>query len=253
MEDRMKERGQASDQEPNRADNVWRRDAQPQQAQENLEGFPQVGVIFGGPETRITTKERKEWTRRLYAGFIDVGQIAKKGKREPIVFSDEDLSLISPHKIPLVISMAIHKFFVKRILVDTGSSVNVLYWEAAQHLGVKKEDLTKLNMPLSCFTGDIFELEGSIKLDVIIGEHPTVRHMKMDFLVVDIKCAHNAILERPGLEDLGGALSLGHLCLKFKTLEGIERTLGDQPAAKKAYLNTCRRMDSDNFNILTMR
>ncbi|VFQ59867.1 unnamed protein product [Cuscuta campestris] len=48
-------------------------------------------------------------------------------------------------------------------------SVNVLYWEAAQHLGVKKEDLTKLNMPLSRFTRDIIEPEGSIKLDVIIG------------------------------------------------------------------------------------
>ncbi|VFQ68167.1 unnamed protein product [Cuscuta campestris] len=176
MEGEMKNKEPSANQEPNQGGNVWRRDAQPQQqVQENPEEFPQVGVIFGGPETGVTSKERKEWARKLYVGSIDIGQAAKKGRREPIVFSDEDLPLIlSPHRTPLVISMAIHKFFVKRILVDTGSSVNVLYWEAAQQLGIRKEDLTKLNMPLSGFTGDIIEPEGSIKLDIIIGEHPKI-------------------------------------------------------------------------------
>ncbi|VFQ69292.1 unnamed protein product [Cuscuta campestris] len=103
-----------------------------------------------------------------------------------------------------------------RILVDTGSSVNVLYWEAAQQLGVRKEDLKRLNMPLSGFTGDIIEPEGSIKLNVMIGEHPKVRHMKMDFVVVDIKA------------------------------------VGDQPAVKKAYLNACKRIDKENLNIQTI-
>ncbi|VFR01411.1 unnamed protein product [Cuscuta campestris] len=254
MEGQMKERGPNANREPKQGGNVWRRDAQPQQQiQENPEEFPQVGVIFGGPETGVTNKERNEWARRLYVGSIDVGQVAKKGRREPIVFSDEDLPLIpSPHRTPLVISMAIHNFFVKRILVDTWSSVNVLYWEAAQQLGIRKEDLKRLNMPLSGFTGDIIEPEGSIKLEVIIGEHPKVRHMKMDFVVVDIKCAHNAILGRPGLEDLGGALSLEHLCLKFRTPEGIGRALGDQPAAKKAYLNACKKIDKENLNIQTI-
>ncbi|VFQ73601.1 unnamed protein product [Cuscuta campestris] len=230
MEGEMKDKEPNANQEPNQGGNVWRRDAQPQQqVQENPEEFPQVGVIFGGPETGVTSKERKEWARKLYVGSIDVGQAAKKGRREPIVFSDEDLPLIlSPHRIPLVISMAIHKFFVRRILVDTGSSVNVLYWEAAQQLGIRKEDLTKLNMPLSGFTGDIIEP------------------------VVDIKCAHNAILGRPGLEDLGGALSLEHLCLKFRTPEGVGRVLGDQPAAKKAYLSACKKIDKENLNIQTI-
>ncbi|VFQ90866.1 unnamed protein product, partial [Cuscuta campestris] len=254
MEGEMKNKEPSANQEPNQGGNVWRRDAQPQQqVQENPEELPQVGVIFGGPETGVTSKERKEWARKLYVGSIDIGQAAKKGRREPIVFSDEDLPLIlSPHRTPLVISMAIHKFFVKRILVDTGSSVNVLYWEAAQQMGIRKEDLTKLNMPLSGFTGDIIELEGSIKLDIIIGEHPKVRHMRMDFVVVDIKCAHNAILGRPGLEDLGGALSLEHLCLKFRTPEGVGRVLGDQPAAKKAYLSACKKIDKENLNIQTI-
>ncbi|VFQ77763.1 unnamed protein product [Cuscuta campestris] len=254
MEGEMKNKEPSANQEPNQGGNVWRRDAQPQQqVQENPEEFLQVAVIFGGPETGVTSKERKEWARKLYVGSIDIGQAAKKGRREPIVFSDEDLPLIlSHHQTPLVISMAIHKFFVKRILVDTGSSANVLYWEAAQQLGIRKEDLTKLNMPLSGFTGDIIEPEGSIKLDIIIGEHPKVRHMRMDFVVVDIKCAHNAILGRPGLEDLGGALSLEHLFLKFRTPEGVGRVLGDQPAAKKAYLSACKKIDKENLNIQTI-
>ncbi|VFQ85043.1 unnamed protein product [Cuscuta campestris] len=192
-----------------RSGELFRRDAQPQQqVQENSKEFPQVGVIFGGPEMGVTNKERKEWARRLYVGSVDVGQVAKKGRQEPIVFSDEDFPFIpSSHRTPVVISMAIHKFFVKRILVDTGSSVNVLYREVAQQLGIRKEDLTRLNMPLS---------------------------------------------GRPGLEDLGGALSLEHLCLKFRTPQGIGRALGDQPAAKKAYLNACKKIDKENPNIQTI-
>ncbi|VFQ86045.1 unnamed protein product, partial [Cuscuta campestris] len=233
MEGEMKDKEPNANQEPNQGGNVWRRDAQPQQqVQENPEEFPQVGVIFGSPETGVTSKERKEWARKLYVGSIDIGQAAKKGRREPIVFSDEDLPLIlSPHRTPCV---------------------NVLYWEAAQQLGIRKEDLTNLNMPLSGFIGDIIEPEGSIKLDIIIGEHPKVRHMRMDFVVVDIKCAHNAILGRPGLEDLGGALSLEHLCFKFRTPEGVGRVLGDQPAVKKAYLSACKKIDKENLNIQTI-
>ncbi|VFQ83717.1 unnamed protein product [Cuscuta campestris] len=131
--------------------------------------------------------------------------------------------------------------------------------EGALHKGSDKEKkgekakATTLSIPtLKPLAAPVAEIKRSIKLDVIIGEHPKVRHMRMDFVVVDIKCAHNPILGRPGLEDLGGALSLEHLCLKFRTPEGVGRALGDQPAAKKAYLNACKRIGKENLNIQTI-
>ncbi|VFQ79831.1 unnamed protein product [Cuscuta campestris] len=61
MEGEMKEREPNANREPNQGGNVWRRDAQPQQqVQENPEEFPQVGVIFGGPETGVTSKEKRD-------------------------------------------------------------------------------------------------------------------------------------------------------------------------------------------------
>ncbi|VFQ81279.1 unnamed protein product [Cuscuta campestris] len=71
MEGEMKDKEPNANQEPNQGGNVWRRDAQPQQqVQENPEEFPQVGVIFGGPETGVTSKERKEWARKLMISLL---------------------------------------------------------------------------------------------------------------------------------------------------------------------------------------
>ncbi|XP_019183802.1 PREDICTED: uncharacterized protein LOC109178721 [Ipomoea nil] len=162
-------------------------------------------MIVGGPEGGDSANTPKSlgsaaicrnslWSRREL----------QKDMPEPIVFPNKDLPAgETPHRDALVIAMDINGVVVRRILVDTGSSVNVLNLETFTKMGLTREQLRPVNTPLAGFTGDSVEAEGSITLPVEIGSYPDVQRLSMKFIVVDLACSHNAILGRPGLEDLG--------------------------------------------------
>lgn len=55
----------------------------------------------------------------------------------PIAFDDEELSKMQkPHFYPLVISIWICNTQVKRVLIDVGSNVDVLFYDAFQRIGL---------------------------------------------------------------------------------------------------------------------
>ncbi|CAL9017596.1 unnamed protein product, partial [Prunus brigantina] len=55
----------------------------------------------------------------------------------PITFSEEEeKGIIFPHSDPMIIRADISDFDVGRILIDTGSSVNVLFADAFNGLGI---------------------------------------------------------------------------------------------------------------------
>lgn len=103
------------------------------------------------------------------------------------------------------------------MMVDTGSSVNVLYYDAFKKLNLDPIAMTPVNTPLSGFTGDTIQPEGNIRLPVEVGTFPRVRKVDMDFVVVNLSCVHNVILGRPGISQLGAMISMPHLCIKFQT------------------------------------
>ena len=63
----------------------------------------------------------------------------RKDHHEPIYFTEDDFRDIDrEHDDPMVISTLIHNFLVKRILVDQGSSADILYSHMAEALGLQK-------------------------------------------------------------------------------------------------------------------
>ena len=61
----------------------------------------------------------------------------RKDHHEPIYFTEDDYGDIDrEHDDPMVISALIHNFLVKRILVDQGSSADILYSHTAEALGL---------------------------------------------------------------------------------------------------------------------
>ncbi|CAL8990852.1 unnamed protein product, partial [Prunus brigantina] len=75
------------------------------------------------PQVFSLTEERNSKIRRL--GW------------EPITFSEEEeKGIIFPHSDPMIIRADISDFDVGRILIDTGSSVNVLFADAFDGLGI---------------------------------------------------------------------------------------------------------------------
>ena len=77
-----------------------------------------------------------------------------KYTREPIAFNDDDLEgMIQPHDDALVVVARINGFIVKRVLIDQGSGVEVMYPDLFKGLSLKNEDLSKYNTPQIGFDG----------------------------------------------------------------------------------------------------
>ncbi|VFQ99007.1 unnamed protein product [Cuscuta campestris] len=203
-----------------------------------------IGIIFGGPEGGDSAAQRKNWVRSIYVGEVSAEPARRKyPRREPIVFTDRDLPPTGEdHNDPLVITMDINGVDVARVLVDTGSSVNILYLETFQKLRLCRTQLEPLKTPLSGFTGDTVEAEGSIVLPVELGSGEKTVWKRMRFIVVDIKCVHNAILGRPGINKVGAVISMPHLCMKFHTPGGVGEVRGDQRNARECYARAVKRM-----------
>ncbi|VFQ91322.1 unnamed protein product [Cuscuta campestris] len=127
-------------------------------------------VIYGGPEGGDSASQRKKWGWELYVGTVALDPRRKQTRREPITFTDRDLPATGEdHNDPLVITMDMGGVDVSRVLVDTGSSVNVLYLEAFEKLKLCRTRLEPLKTPLSGFTGDSVEAEGSTLLTCELG------------------------------------------------------------------------------------
>lgn len=60
--------------------------------------------------------------------------------------------------------------------------------------------------------------------------------MDMDFVVVDLSCTHNVILEKLALEDLGVVISIEHLAMKFKTPTRVRISQCNQKVTRDCYL-----------------
>ena len=88
---------------------------------------------------------------------------------DDIVFTQADASWVhNPHEDALVITAEVSNRLVHRLLVDSGSAVNILYWGAYQKTGLRRADLTPTTSPLYEFIKDSVILEGTMKLVVTL-------------------------------------------------------------------------------------
>nr|XP_009418853.1 PREDICTED: uncharacterized protein LOC103998947 [Musa acuminata subsp. malaccensis] len=102
-------------------------------------------------------------------------------------------------------------------MVDTGSSADILYFDAFQKLGLAKEDLTPMPLALTGFTGDSILPLDTVILPVILGEEPRSKNVMMTFIVVEFPSVYNAILGRPTVNKFRAVISTYHRAIKFPT------------------------------------
>ena len=121
--------------------------------------------------------------------------------------SDEDkIGTIQPHDDALVVTLRIGGYDVKRVMVDQGSAVDIIYPDLYKGLGLKLEDLATYSSPLVSFEGRMVAPKGQIRLPVQTG----MDVVEVDFIVVDVFSPYTAIMGRPWLHTLGGVSSTLH-------------------------------------------
>ncbi|GAV71743.1 hypothetical protein CFOL_v3_15233, partial [Cephalotus follicularis] len=127
-------------------------------------------------------------------------QQPRGGEEEVITFSEADYEGVRlPHDDPVVVTLLVELFTMKRILIDSGSSADILYKHAFDQLRIPADQLKPVKTPLVGFTGETIHPLGSINLSVVAGTAPRQTQIEMTLLVVDTPSPYNAIIGRPGL------------------------------------------------------
>ncbi|GAV91221.1 hypothetical protein CFOL_v3_34620, partial [Cephalotus follicularis] len=122
------------------------------------------------------------------------------GDEEVITFSEVDYEGVRlPHDDPVVVTLLVELFTMKRILIDSGSSADILYKGPFDQLRIPADQLKPVKTPLVGFAGEMIHPLGSINLSVVAGTAPRQTQVEMTFLVVDTPSPYNAIVGRPGL------------------------------------------------------
>uniref|UniRef100_A0A2N9H452 Uncharacterized protein n=1 Tax=Fagus sylvatica TaxID=28930 RepID=A0A2N9H452_FAGSY len=193
-----------------------------------------VGGLASGGASRSS---RKAYARQAHN--ILVTQRSRKSLKmddQVISFSEDDARNIHhPHDDALVVTLTIAGFLTRRVLIDNGSSADIIYLPAYQQMKIDKEQLKPIDIPLVGFTGDKVKPLGVVSLIIEAGTYPKQVRTSVEFLVVDCPSAYNVIIGRPTLNKLRAVTSTYHLLVRFPTEHGIGELKGDQATARECY------------------
>ena len=126
-----------------------------------------------------------------------------------------------PHDDPLVIRAVVANKTVHRVLIDNGSSADIIFASAFDKMGVGREKLEPVNTHLRGFSGEKVLPLGSIQLVLTLGDPPCQATTAVRFLVVDVPSAYNMLLGKPSLNAIKAIPSAYHMMIIFPTTSGV--------------------------------
>ena len=193
------------------------------------------GGFAGGGESTSAWKAHLRSIRSAEIGEIQV--VSKLPRLDTsITFSDSDLEGCQhPYDDPLVVRAVVANKTVHRVLVDNGSSTDIIFASAFDKMGIGREKLEPVNTHLWGFSGEKVLPLGSIQLVLTLGEPPWQAMTTTRFLIVDAPSAYNMLLGRPSLNAIKAIPSAYHMMIKFPTVSGVGMVREDQRVARECY------------------
>ena len=198
----------------------------------------EIRVIIGGTSTGQTSKSKKTYLKVVQNVQLSRRSPKTKGIDEPTIsFTDEEAERIHhPHDDAIVITLLIADYITRKVLVDNGSSTDILYYPAFLQMRLGRDLLRPACSSLIGFGGMKVQPVGTVTLPVVVGSYPQQITKSVNFLVMDCSSLYNAIIGRPTLNSWKAVTSTYHLLVKFPTEYGIGQAQGNQLAARECYL-----------------
>ncbi|XP_019231786.1 PREDICTED: uncharacterized protein LOC109212591 [Nicotiana attenuata] len=151
---------------------------------------------------------------------------------EILVFSEEDLeATMEPHNDALVISFLSNNTRIKRVLVDPGSSVNIIRSEVVGQLGLLNQVIPTSRV-LHGFNMVGEETKGEIIIS--IGMSGTTHNTEFQVINGDMK--YNALLGRPWIHNIRAVPSTLHQVIRFPTRGGITTIYGERQVRREIFV-----------------
>ena len=198
-----------------------------------------IHVILAAPGRTESFPSRVLSVARLSAE--DGGREFKRFKKRSSLilgFSDEDKrGTIQPHDDALVVTLRIGGFDVRRVLVEPGSVVEVMYPDLYKRLNLRPEDLTAYDSPLISFEGKTVTPKGQIRLPIQTGSEV----VEVNFIVVDAYSPYTTIVARPWIHALDTVTSTLYQKVKYPSRGQVEEIRGEQAMARQCMVAAVSR------------
>ncbi|KAL8133706.1 hypothetical protein AgCh_008952 [Apium graveolens] len=154
-----------------------------------------------------------------------------------ISFSSKDYEGVNPnHNEALVITLDIFDNEVRRMLIDNGSSVNILFKHTVDRMKLGSVRLNECREdPLYGFGNNLVPIQGTLYLPVMFGSAPNQVTHVIKFYVINTPSSYNGIIGRSALTRIQAITSISHLKIKFPTPTRVGEIKGDYEVAERCY------------------
>ena len=176
-----------------------------------------------------SSSARKAHLRSFRSGeTLEVQAVSKLPRLDTtITFSDADLEGYQhPYDDPLVIRVVVANKTIHMVLIDNGSSTDIIFASAFDKMGIGREKLEPVNAHLKGFSEERVLLLRSIQLVLTLGDPPFQATTTKKFLIVEAPSAY-MLLGRPSLNAIRAIPSAYHMAVKFPTENGVGKARGD--------------------------
>jgi hypothetical protein len=134
----------------------------------------------------------------------------------------------------MVISCVIKGVLVHNVLVDTGSTIDIMFAKAFRQMQEQEDKIHDATHPICGFRGKHIAALGKITRPITFGYMHNTRTEQVVFDIVDMDFPYNAIIGRGILNAFEAILHLVYLCMKIPSDQGPIAVHGSQEAARRA-------------------
>jgi hypothetical protein len=188
--------------------------------------FPKVRdcfMIYSGQVANASAWHRKQERREVYSVKV-AAPVYLDWSDKPITFDQADHPdhVPSPGNYPLVVDPVIGDVRLTKVLMDGGSSLNIIY---AETLGLLRVDLSSVRAGAAPFHGIIpgkrVQPLGQLDLPVCFGTPSNFRRETLTFEVVGFRGTYHAVLGRPCYAKFMAVPNYTYLKLKMSGPNGV--------------------------------
>ncbi|RDX89002.1 hypothetical protein CR513_29341, partial [Mucuna pruriens] len=241
--ERVKSRGETSGREIEQNREYEDRSRSPRSTTTGYQGT--ISTISGGEESYAEQDDRRRQNAHQsyqVQGILTGANLTPLGERRRghvITSEEKDRKWrTTDSDEPMVISVVVEDFRIERVLIDQGSSANILYGSTYRRMGLS--GLKETPGCLYGFSGERVPIRGTVELDTIFREGSNVRMIPVLYTVVEAKASYNIIMGRPALNRLKAIVSTYHLCMKYPTSKGVGSVWANSNMARRCYEDSLR-------------